>query len=274
MSKYRSTRAVLAGAAVIALAGCGASANTAPVASASSPTARASSPAGAASVTASAASTSGATSGATSSSFAPAGSIPFPIAIGNTWVYETVSNVNNAHALLTRKVLSVAAVPGGHRVTMSSTLSPGPAPTLENYIFYANGQIGFPVNEPHGVSVLSTNGVVWPNAADLASGRAYHSVLNIRLSSGQYETANVTVQGGGTSSVAVPAGTYQATLVNMTMVTKVGSFTTTAVVKVWAAPGVGPVKSEDIIEAAGKTQLTTTEALVSFGKTAIRADGS
>jgi hypothetical protein len=189
-------------------------------------------------------------------------------------VYETVSNINNAHALLTRKVLSVAAVSGDHRVTMSSTLSPGPAPTLESYIFYANGQIGFPVNEPHGVSVVSTNGVVWPNAADLASGRAYHSVLHIRLGSGQYETANVTVQGGGMSSVTVPAGTYRATLVNMTMVTKVGSFTTTAVVKVWAARGVGPVKSEDIIEAAGKTQLSTTEALVSFGKTAIRADGS
>jgi hypothetical protein len=270
MSKYGSARAVLAGAAVIALAGCGASTSTSPVASASSPAARASSPAGVSSVTASAA----ATSPATSNSVVSAGSIPFPIAVGNTWVYETVANINNVHALLTRKVLSVAPVPGGHRVLMSSTLSPGPAPTLETYLFYANGQIGFPVNEPQGVSVVSSNGVVWPNAADLASGRAYHSVLNIRLSSGQDETANVTVQGGGTSSVTVPAGTYQATLVNMTMVTKVGSFTTTAVVKVWAAPHVGPVKSEDIIEAGGKTELTTTEALVSFGKTPIRADGS
>ena len=60
----------------------------------------------------------------------------------------------------------------------------------------------------------------------------------------------------------------------MTMVAKVGSFTTTAVVKVWTAPGTGPVKSEDSIEAAGKTQLITTEALLSFGKTAIRADCS
>jgi hypothetical protein len=274
MSKYRSAQAVLAGAAVIALAGCGASANTAPVASASSPAARASSQAGPAGVTASAASTSGATSGATSTSFAPAGSIPFPIAIGNTWVYETVSNINNAHALLTKKVISVTPVTGGHRVMMSSTLTPGPAPTLETYLFYNNGQIGFPVNEPHGVSVVSSNGVVWPDAADLASGRAFHSVLQIRLSSGQDETANVTVQGGGTASVTVPAGTYQATLVNMTMVSKVGGFTTTAVVKVWTAAGVGPVKSEDVIKAAGKTDLTTTEALVSFGKTAIRADGS
>ena len=274
MSKYRSARAVLAGAAVIALAGCGASANTAPVASASSPAARTSSPAGAASVAASAASTSAATSGATSNSNATGGSIPFPVAVGDTWVDETVTNINNAHALLTKKVISVTPVTGGRRVMMSSTLTPGPAPTLETYLFYNNGQIGFPVNEPHGVSVVSSNGVVWPDAADLASGRAFHSVLNIRLSSGQYETANVTVRGGGTASVTVPAGTYRATLVNMTMVAKVGSFTTTAVVKVWTAPGVGPVKSEDIVQAAGKTDLTTTEALLSFGKTAIRADGS
>ena len=270
MSKYRPARAVLAGAAVIALAGCGTPVSTSPMASGGSPAGRTSSPAGAANVAASAA----ATSGTTSNSSATAGSIPFPIAIGNTWVYETVSNINNAHGLLTRKVLSVAAVPGGHRVLMSSTLSPGPAPTLETYLFYANGQIGFPVNDVHGISVVSSNGVVWPDAAGLASGRAYHSVLQVQFSSGQYATANVTVQGGGTASVTVPAGTYQATTVNMTMVMKLGRFTTTAVVKVWTAPGTGPVKSEELVEAAGKTQLTSTEALLSFGKTAIRADGS
>ena len=268
MNKYRSARAVLAGAAVITLAGCGASANTAPVSSASSPAARTSSPAGTAQVTASAAATSPA------NSFVPAGSTRFPVAVGDTWVYETVSTINNAHALLTKKVLTVTPVPGGHQVTMSSTLTPGPAPTLETYLFYANGQIGFPVNEPHGVSVVSSTGVTWPDAAGLASGRAYQSVLRIRLSSGQYETANVTVQGGGTASVTVPAGTYQATLVTMAMVTKVGRFATTAVVRVWTAPGTGPVKSEDVIVTGGKAQLTTTEALLSFGKTAIRADGS
>src|SRR6266571_5147799 len=264
MSKYRSAQAVLAGAAVIALAGCGTPVSTSPAASDSSPAGKSSSPAA----------TATATSGTAANSSVSAASIPFPIAVGNTWVYETVTSINNLHALLTKKVTSVTPVAGGRRVTMSSTIAPGPAPTLETYLFYNNGQIGFPVNEPHGVSVVSSNGVVWPDAADLASGRAFHSTLNIRLSSGQYETANVTVQGGGTASVTVPAGTYQATLVNMTLVSKVGSFTTTTVVKVWTAAGVGPVKSEDILQAAGKTTLTTTEALVSFGKTAIRADGS
>ena len=72
--------------------------------------------------------------------------------------------------------------------------------------------------------MVSSNGVTWPDAAGAASGRPYHSVLNIKLSSGQVKTANVTVQGGGTQSVSVLAGTYRATVVTMTMVSKVGSF--------------------------------------------------
>jgi hypothetical protein len=264
MNWYGYARAVYAAAAVIALAGCGSSAGTSAAGSSSTPAGAASSPAGATSATG------GVTPAASSGSVVSAGSIPFPVAVGNTWVYEVVTNINNAHAMETKRVLGVTRVPGGRRVTMSDTLVPGSAPNapLEHYIFYDNGQIGFPVNQAHGVSVVSSNGVVWPDAAGLASGRAYHSVLNIKLSSGQYETANVTVQGGGSESVSVPAGTYHATLVTMTMVTNVGSFTTTAVLKVWTAPGTGPVKSEEIIKAAGKTDLITTSALLTFSKQA------
>ena len=53
---------------------------------------------------------------------------------------------------------------------------------------------------------------------------------------------------------------------NVTMVMKVGNFTTTAVVKTWSAPGTGPVKTEELIEAAGRTGLTTTEELLTFTK--------
>src|SRR5438105_10726519 len=194
--RYRSARAVLAAAAVIALAGCGTSASTSGaasgVASGSSPAGGSPSPA----VTASA----GANPSATSNSVVPAGSIPFPIAVGDTWVYQTVASINDAHALVTNKVLSVVAVPGGHRVTMSST-NAGRAThtTREDYIFYANGTIGYPVNEANGVSVVGSGGVLWPDAADLASGRAYRSVLRVRISTTvpvRYETANVTVRGG------------------------------------------------------------------------------
>jgi len=184
-------------------------------------------------------------------------------------VYQVVTNINNAHALDTKKVVDVTPVPGGHRVTMSDSVGPAAADnTLEHYLFFGNGQIGFPVHEAHGVSVVSSNGVIWPDAAGMASGRPYHSVLNIKLSSGTSETADVTVQGGGTQSVSVPAGTFQATLVTMYIVTKVGSLYSIASLKVWTAPGTGPVKTEQVVKAGDKTQLITTSTLLTFTKQA------
>jgi hypothetical protein len=266
MGKYISARVALAGVAAIALAGCGSAASTSGAASGGSPAASTS---GTASATTSAEATAS-PSGATGTGV----SAPLPVAVGNTWIYQAVTSINNAHATDTKKVLSVTPTTGGREVTMSDTVIPGSNTATQKYLFYDNGQIGFPVNEPRGVSVVSGNGVVWPDAAGLASGRAYHSVLQIRLSSGQYETANVTVQGGGTTSVSVPAGTYQATLVTMTIASKVGSFGTTAVVKVWIASGTGPVKYEELVKAAGKTQLTSTEVLLSFTKGKGRSDSS
>jgi hypothetical protein len=183
-------------------------------------------------------------------------------------VYQTVSSINNEHSLVTNRVVSVAPVAGGHQVTMSETISGG-ATTHQTYIFYANGKIGYPVNEANGVSVVGSGGVLWPDAADLASGRDYQSVLRVRVNNpvpAKYETANVTVRGGGTESVTVPAGTYQATVVDMVLAMKVGSFSTSVLVKTWTAPGTGPVKSQVSVLAAGKTQVTTTEELVTFTK--------
>jgi uncharacterized protein DUF3108 len=257
MGKYISARAALAGVAAIALAGCGSAASTS-AASGGSRTASTSASASATTSAVATASPSGATGTGTSA--------PFPVAVGNTWIYQAVTSINNAHATDTKKVLSVTPTTGGREVTMSDTVIPGSATATQKYLFYDNGQIGFPLGSGHGITLVSGNGIVWPNAADLASGKAFHSTSKIKLTSGQYETADVTVQGGGTESVSVPAGTYQATVVNMTIVTHVGTFTTTLTVKEWTAPDVGPVKSVELIKSAGKTQTTSTEALLSFKK--------
>jgi hypothetical protein len=149
-----------------------------------------------------------------------------------------VTSINNAHALDTKKVIDVTPVPGGHRVTMSDSAGGAAADnTLQHYLFFDNG-------------------------------RPYHSVLNIKLSSGASETADVTVQGGGTQSVSVPAGTFRATLVTMYIVTKVGSLHSIATLKVWTAPGTGPVKTQQVVKAGGKTQLITTSTLLTFTKQA------
>ena len=261
MGKYISARVALAGVAAIALAGCGSAASTSGAASGGSPTASTSGTSATASATTSADATA-----SPSGAMGTSASAPFPVAVGNTWIYEAVTSINNAHATDTKKVLSVTPTTGGREVMMSDTVIPGSATATQKYLFYDNGQIGYPISSGHGITVVSGNGIVWPNAADLASGKAFHSTSKIKLSSGQFETADVTVQGGGTESVSVPAGSYQATVVNMTIVTHVGSFTTTITVKEWTAPGIGPVKSEELIKSAGKTQTTSTEALLSFKK--------
>jgi DUF3108-like len=258
MGKYISARVALAGVAAITLAGCGSAASTSGAASGGSPTASTSGTASATTSAEATASPSGATGAGVSA--------PFPVAVGNTWIYQAVTSINNAHATDTKKVLSVTPTTGGREVMMSDTVIPGSNTATQKYLFYDNGQIGFPISSGHGITLVSGNGIVWPNAADLASGKAFHSTSRIKLTSGQYETADVTVQGGGTESVSVPAGTYQATVVNMTILTHVGSFSTTLTVKEWTAPGVGPVKTVELIKSAGKTQTTSTEALLSFKK--------
>ncbi|MGO8896292.1 MAG: hypothetical protein ACLQB1_42330 [Streptosporangiaceae bacterium] len=280
MSKHGSARAVLAGAAIIALAGCGVPAATAPdipsQTGKSTSTGATSQPSSAAPVASGRQSATSATSGRqkeTPQSFVKANSIPFPVAVGNTWVYQTTASGETGQT--TNRIVSAGPGPAGYEVTMSSTTEvAGTATALQPvYVFYPDGTIGYPVPPINGVSVPAGS-IRWPDAAGLASGQAYHSVLRTQVSqTGQYENANVTVQGVGTMSVSVPAGTYQASVVETTIAGKVGGYATTVEVTTWIAQGVGPVKTEVLIRAAGTTELTTNE-LLSFTKGAVPGIGS
>jgi hypothetical protein len=148
---------------------------------------------------------------------------------------------------------------------MSTTTDmPGTAAVQSVYVFYPDGTIGYPVTPVAGVSVAGV--VRWPDAAGLASGRPYHPVLQ-----GQAGTANVTVQGKGTTPVSVPAGTFQASVVTMTIPTKTG----TVEVTTWIAEGIGPVKTTTLIRLPGKPDLVlTTSELRSFTKGSSAGIGS
>ena len=291
MGKHGSARAILAGAAIIALAGCtGVGTATAPdvpgqavgstsTAAASQASSSPASSAGEGSAAEgrgreSASSATDTRQKGTSKSFVQANSVPFPVAVGNTWVYRTT--VGDKTGQTTNRIVSAGPVPAGYEVTMSSTTDvAGTAIAVQPvYIFYPDGTIGYPVPPINGVSVVG-GGIRWPDAAGLASGRAYHSVLRILDGqTGQYENANVTVRGEGTTSVTVPAGTYQTSVVDTTIAAKVGGHTTTVEVATWIAQGTGPVQTAVLIQAAGKTQLTTTNVLLSFTKASVTGVGS
>jgi hypothetical protein len=291
MGKHGSARAILAGAAVVVLAGCtGVGTATAPdvpgqaVGSTSTAaTSQASSAADGSAAEGSAAegrgresasSATGTRQRETSKSFVKADSLPFPVAVGNTWVYRTT--VGDKTGQTTNRIVAAGPVPAGYGVTMSSTTDVAGTATADQlvYLFYPDGAIGYPVPSINGVSVVG-GGIRWPDAAGLASGRAYHSVVRIMDSqTGQYENANVTVRGEGTTSVRVPAGTYQTSVVETTTTAKVGGSTTTVEVATWIAQGTGPVQTAVLITAAGKTELTTTNVLLSFSKAAVTGVGS
>lgn len=209
--------------------------------------------------------------GVASKSFAKANSIPFPVRVGNTWVYQT--KIGSASGRTINRIVATGAGSAGFLVTMSSATSVTGASSsgTAGYIFYPDGTVGYPAPAINGVSVTG-GGIRWPNAAALASGRAYHSTLKIQVgSSGQTQDAGVNVYGAGTETVTVPAGTYQASVVETTITAK-GE---TIVVTTWIAQGVGTVKTQTQVSGAGGAGLTTTQELLSFTKVkSVVGDGS
>jgi hypothetical protein len=263
MSKRGSAWAVLAGAAIVALAGCGTAPDVPGKTMASTASGVASTAPAMARVPAARQGVNSVAGMRTSTrpdpgpgSFARADSIPFPVAVGNTWVYQTTAGAVTGRT--TNRIVSAGPGQDGYQVMMSSaTDAPGMAAAVQSvYVFYQDGTIGYPVPRVSGISVAGV--VRWPDVAILASGRAYHSVLQVPA--GQGEAANVIVQGEGVAPVSVPAGTYQASVVNMAIATKAGTVEMT----IWIAEGVGVVKTVALIQVGSKTDLLTTSELRSF----------
>ena len=266
MSKHGSARAVLAGAAIaatLALAGCGGvPKGTRP--DVPGENAGGTGAAAASSRLSSTARPNALQGAAAAKSFAKANSIPFPVAVGNTWTYQTQAGGQTGRT--TNRIVAAGPGSGGYRVTVSSTTDVGGSAStvVPVYTFYPNGTIGYPVPPVTGVPATGID-IRWPDAASLASGKIYRSTLHIPGGD-----AHVTVQGAGTMSVSVPAGTYRASVVKTTITAQGQNIEVT----VWIAQGTGPVKTEVVIRAPGGTGLTTSE-LLSFTKAAsVIGDGS
>jgi hypothetical protein len=215
---------------------------------------------------------SGSQPGSSASPGGPAGSALFPVAVGEKWVYaDHLGSLGSATT--TNTVTAVRARPQGRLVTMtdSSTLpaASGKIATL-TYMFYNDGSIAVPLTQFSGAKVTIKSGsIVWPPVAVIQSGQPHHSTLRIALSVGGHAlnvTVHVTVKGAGTHSVTVPAGHYQATVVDETLTEKVMGFPVSIAVRTWLAPGVGPVKSEVLSKAAVASGMNVTEVLKSFTK--------
>ena len=226
----------------------------------------------------SAAGTSGSTTSASASASASTKSSPggsgggsgtslaadFPIAVGNTWVYESkVSGIS--HGTVTNKVTRVVPVAGGQRVRMSTINDAAGVASRSSliYLFHSDGSITIPFSEFSSEKVKLVSGrIMWPTSAELTSGQPLHSTL-VFEAAGLRVTAHVLVRGDGTQSVTVPAGSYRAQVVTETMTEKVEGIRVNTRVRTWVAPGVGPVKDEVL---SSSTVPSTVEVLKSFTK--------
>ncbi len=246
--------AVVAIAAGLVLAGCGGSSGSG---SAAGSKAASSSPA---------ASHSPGSGGSTSA--VTTASVPFPVGVGDTWKYKTTygNTVNTMTA--------VTPVSGGQQVTMSSAITTLGSTTHNTayYVVHSDGSISLPFSQfdtnssTTSVKLISGN-IFWPPADQLSSGQAYDSTLQIEFSENGTEqrvTAHVTVRGAGTQSVTVPAGTYNADVVNMTMSETIEGIAVSSEVRTWLAPGVGPVQSEVILHEGTTTHVAGEDQLTSF----------
>ncbi len=262
-SSFMSHRPVLFAAAVaaagLALAACGSSSSSGATSASSAASGKA---------TASTSSNSG-----TSLSGLAAGSTLFPAAVGNTWVY--VESLSAEKGTSTNRILSVAPTAGGQKVIMSSStdvpgLTTDSKPVTEALIFHSDGSISLPLTQLGSSAItIKSGGIVWPSAADVSSGLPKTSTLVMSLKeAGQTTTvtAHVVVQGAGSATVTVPAGTFKTTLINETINEKFAGVTVKMEIQNWDATGVGPVKTDVISTAGGHTTTVSTQELKSFTK--------
>jgi hypothetical protein len=203
-----------------------------------------------------------------STSTVSSSSVPFPINVGNTWIYD--SDTTTLNGTVTNKIVAAKPVSGGTQVTMSDHDSFASATTDSVYVFHPDGSISYPFSQlQSGVTILK-GGISMPSAAVVDSGRPTTSTVEIEIHPGtgasQRVTTHVTVKGDGTATVTVPAGTFTATVVSMTEKFTVDGYKGTIVVKSWMANGVGPVQSEAELSELGHSQLVSELKLKSFTK--------
>lgn len=196
----------------------------------------------------------------------------FPVGVGNAWVYH-----NSLGGTVTNTMTAVTPVSGGQQVTETSaaTLDGTPSTHQAIYVFRSDGSISYPASQfGAGVSVQG-GGITWPPPAAIASGQPYPSTLQITASPGAQggsqgqpvsETAHVTVQGAGSATVTVPAGTYSTTVVDMTMAWTFQGYAVSVEVRTWLANGVGPVQTEVTTTELGTAHVADELQLESFRK--------
>ena len=186
-----------------------------------------------------------------------------PAQLGDTWVYAVDSSVFGT-GTETVRITAVTPAAGGQRATMAVSLrlagSKAPLNFTAQFTDNADGSITFAAASFMGAR-LAFSSLSWPSPAALAPGRPRSTTITQAGLPGSRTTEHVTITDIGPAPVTVPAGSYQATLLEQDVTTGAGSQDT---VKTWVVNGIGQVKTESTVIVEGKPFASSVQTLTSF----------
>lgn len=183
----------------------------------------------------------------------------YPVALGNTWVYQM--NYPDPVGIITETEVMTAVTPDGDdvRVTIERSFhyENGSAADFSDsveYVFHADGSLSVPyqsIPDGSGADVEIHDGeLTWPSTAEFEAGTPKTGVINLTVTvagSAYDQSIGFTITGQGTESVTVPAGTYDARKLLQSMLVSMPSAGLENLpidATVWLAEGVGQVRSE------------------------------
>jgi hypothetical protein len=185
-----------------------------------------------------------------------------PAQLGDTWVYAIDSSALGK-GTETARISAVTPVADGQRATLSTSLrlagSKAPFRFTSNFIEGADGSVKFGSTSFMGAKLASAN-VNWPSPAALAPGQPRTSTVTGSFL-GFKTTERVTVTDVGPATITVPAGSYQATLLEQTVTDRGGN---RDVIKSWVVSGIGQVKTVTTVIVKGERAVSSVQALTSF----------
>ena len=193
----------------------------------------------------------------------------FPLSVGNKWVY--VDKLSGEQGTVTNQVISVKPVASGSKVVMKDQDDLGggaPNTTTSALIVHSDGSITVPMTTAGDSFKIKSGGVLWPSAAQLASGQPHHDTLVMTMTmAGQTTTmrSHIVVKGDGTQTVTSRRD-LPGHRIDELMTEKFSGVAINMDIRTWVVNGVGPVKTEMTSNAGGRSTIMNDEQLKSFTK--------
>ena len=187
-----------------------------------------------------------------------------PAQLGDTWVYA-VDSTALGKGTETSRISAVTAAAGGQRATLLNSLrlagSKEPFRFAAHFTAGADGSVTFGSTSFMGARLASAN-VNWPSPAALTPGHPRISTVTGSFL-GFKTTERLAITAVGPATITVPAGTYQATLLEQTVTSHGGG---REVIKSWVVNGIGQVRTQITVFIKGGRNVSTDEVLTSFTK--------